>query len=271
MIKLVAIDMDGTLLDDDKTLPQANISAIRQVAESGVKVVLCTGRQRSGILPYLEALGLGTEREYVILNNGCLIYQTDDWQALDRQTLSYSEMKVLAQVAEAYSDVDVTFIEDKHYYSLGNEVPQLVKEDAELVFDTPIATSIEAMRNRTVYKVMYMANPQALDQFQKSVEQVLSKDFSLVRSQTYLYEALPKGITKSSGLATLCQRLNITPDEVMAIGDAANDVEMLDFAKYSVAMGNASQTIKNQCRYVTKTNNEAGVAHALNHWVLEQD
>ena len=75
MIKLIAIDMDGTLLNSQKEIPEENIKAIQEAAAAGIKIVLCTGRPRSGILPHFEKLGL-SEEEYIIMNNGCSTYET---------------------------------------------------------------------------------------------------------------------------------------------------------------------------------------------------
>ena len=79
---------------------------------------------------------------------------------------------------------------------------------------------------------------------------------------------MPQGATKASGLKHLAEKLGISPDQIMALGDAANDLEMLQFVGQSVAMGNASDDIKALCKYVTLTNDEAGVAHAIRTWAL---
>lgn len=82
MIKLIAIDLDGTLLDSDKKISNENIKAIQTATKAGIKIVICTGRPKSGVLPYFEKLGLNDE-EYIIMNNGCTVYNTKDWELLD--------------------------------------------------------------------------------------------------------------------------------------------------------------------------------------------
>lgn len=88
MIKLLALDMDGTLLNDQKQLTQPQIEAIHAAVESGVKLVLCTGRILNGTRPYFEQLGLDAENEYVIVNNGCSTHQTSDWSLVHYDELS---------------------------------------------------------------------------------------------------------------------------------------------------------------------------------------
>ena len=269
MIKLVAIDMDGTLLDDEKGLSAKNAQAIARVSQAGVKVVICTGRQLSGVKPYYEQLALGDDQEFAVLNNGCSIYQTNDWTLLEAQTLPYSALESLLALSESFLGVHLTLVSD-HYDVLDKEVPAIVQADADLVFDQARAVRLEDMAGEKVFKAMYMAEPSVMDRFQAQVEKSLAQNYSVVRSQPYLFEVLPKGVSKASGLKSLCQTLGIALADVMAIGDAANDLEMLAEVGHPVAMGNASAQVKAIARYQTKSNQADGVAYALEQWVLPQ-
>ena len=100
-VKLIAIDMDGTLLNSQKKIPEENIKAIQEAAETGIKIVLCTGRPRSGILPHFEKLGL-SEEEYIIMNNGCSTYETKNWTLLQSESLSRPEWKNSCRLAKTF-------------------------------------------------------------------------------------------------------------------------------------------------------------------------
>ena len=115
---------------------------------------------------------------------------------------------------------------------------------------------------------MYMAESEPLDAFQNAVQDILNQSYSTVRSQEYIFEVMPQGATKASGLKRLVEKLDINRDQIMALGDAANDLEMLQFVGQSVAMGNASDDIKSLSKYVTLTNDQAGVAYAIRTWAL---
>ena len=260
-VKLIAIDMDGTLLDSQKEIPAENIKAIQEAAAAGIKIVLCTGRPRSGILPHFEKLGL-SEEEYIIMNNGCSTYET--------KSLSRSEMEELLQACEDFPEVALSFTGEKTYYVVGDEVPELVAYDAGTVFTEAKARSLEEIfaEGQVIFQAMYMADSEPLDAFQNAVQDRLDQSYSTVRSQEYIFEIMPQGATKASGLKHLAEKLGIAPDQIMALGDAANDLEMLQFVGQSVAMGNASDDIKELCKYVTLTNDEAGVAHAIRTWAL---
>ncbi|MCS4488634.1 Cof-type HAD-IIB family hydrolase [Streptococcus sciuri] len=269
MIKLIAIDMDGTLLNSQKQIPTENIVALQQASKKGIKIVLCTGRPKSGIVPYFEQLGL-TDEEYIIMNNGCSVYNTKNWDLIVSEELSYAEIKRLNRTCASYDDVYLTLTGDKSYYVLADEVPDLVQYDASLVFDTARAIDEFELKKEgeIIFQAMYMAKKASLDVFQADVDKELSQDFSTVRSQEYIYEILPQGISKASGLKQLARKLHIAPSEIMALGDAANDVEMLAFVGVSVAMGNASDDIKRRCRYTTNSNDDCGVAKAIYDYAL---
>ena len=269
-VKLIAIDMDGTLLNSQKEIPVENIKAIQEAAAAGIKIVLCTGRPRSGILPHFEKLGL-SEEEYIIMNNGCSTYETKNWKLLQYESLSRSEMEELLQACEDFPEVALTLSGEKTYYVVGDEVPELVAYDAGTVFTEAKARSLEEIfaEGQVIFQAMYMADTEPLDAFQNAVQDSrLDQSYSTVRSQDYIFEIMPQGATKASGLKHLAEKLGISPDQIMALGDAANDLEMLQFVGQSVAMGNASDDIKELCKYVTLTNDEAGVAHAIRTWAL---
>ena len=142
-VKLIAIDMDGTLLNSQKEIPVENIKAIQEAAAAGIKIVLCTGRPRSGILPHFEKLGL-SEEEYIIMNNGCSTYETKNWKLLQYESLSRSEMEELLQACEDFPEVALTLTGEKTYYVVGDEVPELVAYDAGTVFTEAKARSLPA-------------------------------------------------------------------------------------------------------------------------------
>ena len=132
------------------------------------------------------------------------------------------------------------------------------------------AKSLEEIfaEGQVIFEAMYMAEPKPLDDFQNAMEESLSQHYSTVRSQDYIFEIMPQGATKASGLKHLAEKLGINPEQIMALGDAANDIEMLEFVGQSVAMGNASDDINSLSKYVTLTNDQAGVAHAIRTWAL---
>lgn len=271
MIRLLALDMDGTLLTSDKKLTQPQIEAIHQAVKSGVKLVLCTGRILNGVKPYFTQLGLDTENEYVIVNNGCSTHQTKDWQLIDWEELSPNDIAYLASFLKE-DDIQLTLFDEEHYYVLEQEANQYVREDTNLVFVEPTTLSFEtAIRgDRHLFQAMFVGPKNQIDLFQETYEEELCSNYNAVRSQTSIYEILPKNTSKASALKKLAQDLQIQPHEIMAIGDANNDIEMLEFAGLSIAMGNANDTVKALADDVTDSNNHDGVAKAIYKHILQK-
>ena len=249
MIKLIALDMDGTLLTEEKKIPQAHIDAIHQAIQAGVKLVLCTGRPLVGVKPYYQELGLENKNEYVIVDNGCAIHQTSDWQVVDWQELNPDDIRYLYSLAEQ-SQVQLTLFDEEHYFVVGEKASKIVTDDAALVFTTPTEISLEeaCSGQHRMFQAMFLGNPEQVDDFVNKFAQELCQRFSGVRSQPVIYE--------------------INPEEIMALGDANNDIEMLQFAGLGVAMGNSSQHVKNLADYVTDSNEENGVATAIARFIL---
>ena len=258
MIKLLALDMDGTLLNEAKEIPQAHIDAIHKAIDKGVKLVLCTGRPLFGVLPYYKKLGLDLENEYVIVNNGCSTHQTSDWGLVDWRELSKSDIEYLNDLAEK-SDVQLTLFDEEHYFVLGGKPNPIVQYDATLVFSDLTEISLEEATSGKyrMFQGMFLGTKEQTDE-----------RFSGVRSQPVIYEAMPLGTTKASALSRLAEILDIKPSEIMAMGDANNDIEMLEFAGLGIAMGNASDHVKSLADAVTSSNEENGVARAIEKYIL---
>lgn len=269
MIKLLALDMDGTLLNEAKQIPQEHIVAIHKAIQVGVKLVLCTGRPLFGVKPYYEQLGLESENEYVIVNNGCSTHQTSDWGLVDWQELSKDDILYLDQLAKK-SRVQLTLFDEEHYFVLGGEPTEIVQNDAKLVFTdlTPISLEEATSGKFTMFQAMFLGTKEETDDFEEQFSKELCLRFSGVRSQPVIYEAMPLGTTKASALARLAEKLDIHPSEIMAMGDANNDIEMLEFAGLGIAMGNASDMVKQIANYVTDSNEQHGVATAIERFIL---
>ena len=271
MIKLLALDMDGTLLNDQKEISPANIAAIQEAVAAGVKLVLCTGRILSGVKPYFEQLGLDAENEYVILNNGCALHQTSDWSLLDHNGLKADEIAYLADFARGF-ELPLTLCDVDNYYVIDQTANAHIIEDTQNIFLTPKTIALEKTRNhhQPFFLAKFVGQPSLVGDFMKEKDTELSKHFNTVLSQPSIYETLPQGVSKATALQSLAEKLGLLPTEIMAIGDGNNDREMLEFAGLSIAMDNASTPIKALANHVTTSNNEDGVAAAIYQWILEK-
>ena len=272
MIKLIAIDMDGTLLNEKKHIDKAQKEAIHEAVEAGIKIVLCTGRPLYGILPFYEELGLSEldSEGYVILNNGCSIHKTKDWKLIDQVNFTSDDIDYLYKFSEGY-DINFTLVNDYYYFNIDDRKPtdELIT-DAGFVFSDITNISLKEAKNgkHKIIKIMFLGNPNIMADFQKENENILKDKYSGVLSQPYVYEILPKGNNKGTGLKKLAKKLGIKQEEIMAIGDGNNDIEMFEYANYSVAMENGTELAKKAAKYETDSNENDGVAKAIRKYAL---
>ena len=271
MIKLIAIDMDGTLLNEKKHIDEAEKEAIHEAIEAGIKIVLCTGRPLYGILPFYEELGLSEldSEGYVILNNGCSIHKTKDWKLIDQVNFTSDDIEYLYKLSESY-DINFTLVNDTYYFNIGRKPTDELIKDAGFVFSDITDISLEEAKSgkHKIMKIMFLGDPEIMADFQEKNEDIIKSKYSGVLSQSYVYEVLPKDNNKGTGLKKLAEKLGIKQEEVMAIGDGNNDIEMFEYANYSVAMKNATELAKKAAKYETDSNENDGVAKAIRKYAL---
>lgn len=273
-IKLVAIDLDGTLLTDDKQLPQANIDAIHQAIQAGVQVVICTGRTLPGVREIMAQLPFDGEDDFLILQNGSVTHRLHDLEIVDQVTLSREAREVLMDFARVFDEEGaqlVAFDQEGMMLVSQYEANELVVGDSKAL-NTPITpfTAEEFLAFENFNKAMVLAEPEILDAMKERLPSELFDHYSTVRSQPIIAEFLVKGVSKASSLKNLAKRLDIEAEHVMAIGDQLNDLEMIQWAGLGVAMGNAVARIKEVADVVTGSNEDAGVAQAIEKHILSK-
>lgn len=269
-IKLVTLDIDDTLLDDNQIISEANVKAIHQAIDLGVKVVLCSGRTHTGMKEYLDKLGINGNDQYIITNGGSII-ESVAGDIIYKKTLSnktYREIDAFIQKNELhYNVVDVlgnTFTSNNDFID-----PYTVIQAFENGKGLFIRTPDQLPENFEITKAIINENKIKLDSIEDSVNQRFGQNYYIFRTGDGFLEIMPKNIDKGSALASLADFLKIDISETMAIGDGENDIPMLKKAGISIAMGNSKMKIKNMVDFVTSNNNESGVAEAFSKYVLK--
>lgn len=268
-VKLVAIDMDGTLLNEQGVLSPAVVESVKKARQTGAYIVICTGRPLSGALEQLADLDLLSTDDYVISYNGSLVLNTNTWDVvlqhgLTRDDYLYFDMlsrKIGVHLHTVSRDAIYTSNRDISRYSV-NEAHMV---NLPLKYRTPEEIADEV----TPVKLMMIDEPEILRAAIKKIPKHLFEEYTLVTSSPYYLEILNKEASKGSAVKELAAHLGIAREEVMAIGDAENDLSMLEFAGISVAMGNATPEVKATAKYEVASNQEDGVKEALDRWVLQ--
>ena len=264
MIKLVAIDMDGTLLNSKKELLEETKQYFKDFhkKETDTLLVLCTGRPESGIRPYLKDLGYLEENHYIISQNGANIYESRTGKRVMDAFLDSAAIQKWIELGKKHG-ISVMGAGVDYYYCFDQEPTEWMEFDVKLVTGKLKRIPTKESLNTDFYKILLMGDEEQLNEFETFIPEEWRDEFYVVRSQKYLVEVLTKGVNKAFGLEKLAQKLNIEPSEIAAIGDAANDNEMLEYAGLAIAMGNASEEVKAIADIVTDTNENNGVIKAI--------
>ena len=268
MIKLIAIDMDGTLLNSKKELLDETKQYFKNFHNKNTEtlLVLCTGRPETGIRPYLKDLGYLEENHYIISQNGANIYESQTGKRLMDAFVDSAAIQKWIELGKKHG-ISVMGAGVDYYYSFDEDPTEWMEFDVKLVSGKLKRIPTKESLNTDFYKILLMGDEEQLNEFETFIPQEWRDEFYVVRSQKYLVEVLTKGVNKAFGLEKLAQKLNILPSEIAAIGDAANDVEMLEYAGLAIAMGNASEEVKAISDIVTDTNENNGVIKAIDQLI----
>lgn len=265
MYKLIAVDMDGTLLRQDKTISDRTKKAINKAVAKGVKVVLASGRPLVGLEPYLEELQLLSEDDYVMSFNGSVIQNVKTEEIIAKSVLKGSDLKKLYELAKNLK------VNIHAFTSQGLITPQMSQytevESQINHIDAQIIDFNEVDDNEDVIKVMLVDPQPVLEEAIKALPSELYDAYTIVRSAPYFLEFLNKKASKGTGVKALAEHLGIKQEEVICIGDAGNDLDMIQFAGLGVAMENAFSEVKEVADYITCNNNEDGVAHVIEKFI----
>ena len=268
MIKLIAIDMDGTLLNRKKELLDETKQYFKNFHNKNTEtlLVLCTGRPESGIRPYLKDLGYLEENHYIISQNGANIYESQTGKRVMDAFVDSGAIQKWIELGKRHG-ISVMGAGVDYYYCFDQDPTEWMEFDVKLVSGKLKRIPTKESLNTDFYKILLMGDEEQLNEFETFIPQEWRDEFYVVRSQKYLVEVLTKGVNKAFGLEELAQKLNIEPSEIAAIGDAANDIEMLEYAGLAIAMGNASEEVKSIADIVTDTNENNGVIKAIDNLI----
>lgn len=269
--KLICIDLDGTLLTDNKKITNENIEAIKKAIDCGVNICIATGRIYKFVDHIKDYLGVSPK---VIASNGGVVLTED--QKLKFSTLTYNEILQLKELVKNY-DVDI-YLNTENDIISEKSIPKeysykKINEGLENKHKVNIIENylFENLSKDKKYKIAkaICINKDNLDEV-KRVRSILEKSglFEVSSAEHHYCEINSKGISKGKAVEELAKLLGIDIKEVVCIGDGGNDIEMLNRAGLAVVMKNGMKDVKAIADYITDDNNNSGVAKAINKLVL---
>ncbi len=264
LIKLVALDLDGTLLDNDGRLPARNVQRIAEAQAQGVGIMLATGKTRQSAVSLIAEMGLNMPS---VFSQGLLVCAADgsimrevtlDWR-LAEEIVNYLDEQALPYVA--YNRDGILVRCDHPYFA-----------DLYAKYGEPYPQVLDSLAGRTrelrIHKFL-IGDPLNLAARRVDLEQRFGRTGKIYQAVPEYVEIMPQGLSKGGGVRWLLQQLGISPERLLAVGDGENDIEMLQLAGIGVAMGNANATVKAAADAIVGSNDDGGVAEALERFVLK--
>lgn len=266
MYKLIAIDMDGTLLNGAKTISEENYLAIQKAKKAGVKIVLATGRPLNGIKKYLAHLNLINEDDYTVVYGGAVVQNNKTEQFISRNILELKDWNYLLSLSLKLN-VNIHVLTENSCITPKNNKysnQEATMNNIPLIIDNP--TNMK--ENLSLIKIMFIDEPEILSKAISNLPKELYDKYTIVRSAPYFLEFLNINANKGLGVETLAKSLNIMQEEVICIGDAGNDTHMVEYAGLGVAMENAFPELKEVANFITLSNENHGVAHVIDKFIF---
>ncbi|HWQ89256.1 MAG TPA: Cof-type HAD-IIB family hydrolase [Desulfitobacteriaceae bacterium] len=266
-IQLVAVDLDDTLLYDDFTISERTVAAVRAARKQGVKIALATGRMPCSARPYAQQLAL----EVPMINyHGAMIQDASSGDIFFRRVIPVNlaeEMVRFLQEKQFYVQV---YLKDRVLAQELNKYSAIYEHIANVQVEQSDLRQLLKSEAEGVEKMLVVSEEQDLAELRAILDQRYGKLIHISKSKPIFLELTEITVNKGAALANLANLYGIAREEVMAVGDSYNDIEMIEYAGLGIAMGNARAEIQAKADIVTGTNQEDGVAQALERYVLRR-
>ena len=264
---MIALDLDGTLTNSDKIITRETYDALMQAQRQGVQLVLASGRPTYGILPLAKQLHMDEYGGYILSFNGGKIIECRSREILFQQTLPASRLHEVFELADRYHLAALTYEND----AILTEHPDdpYVQEEAWI---NKLSVRHVVHLNEAIYfpvvKCLLVGEASYLASVEPKIGEELGEEFEVYRSAPYFLEVVSRGIDKGASLDRLLRKVKVEPSRLIAFGDGYNDGSMIRYAGLGVVMANGVDALKADADFVTKSNDEDGVAYALKKFLL---
>ncbi len=268
--RAIALDLDGTLTNHDKvvtpkTREAKTREALLQAEAEGVVIILASGRPTYGIEPVAECLELDKRGGYILSYNGGNIVNAKTGEKLFAQFLPDEVIPILYRYAKEKNHALLGYAGNEIITEMPDD--QYVKEESRInkMNIRKVENLFEALEPHPT-KLLMTGDPADMLKAENELSEILGDRMDIFRSAPFFLELVPKGIDKAKSLLRLLSKINLTPADMIAFGDGYNDLSMLKLAGMGVAMQNAAPEVRAEADYITLSNEEDGVAAALEHF-----
>jgi Cof subfamily protein (haloacid dehalogenase superfamily) len=262
--RLLAIDLDDSLLNDDIAISEKNKEAIRHAVDRGVIVTIATGRMLRATTPFVKHLGIDFP---IITYQGALIANSLSKDVLLHIPVDLDYAREIIGECHRNNVHLQVFVNDMYFYEKDNRYSDIYRRVSGIEGEA-VGPLLDFLTCEPT-KLVMIDEPENIQKWQKYFGKKYEGRLEVVVSKANYLEFTHIEATKGNALKFLAGKHGIKQEEIIAIGDSFNDITMLRYAGLGVAMGNASEIVKSQADYVTYTNNEDGVAHVIEKFIVE--
>lgn len=268
--KVLVLDLDGTLTNSKKELSETNKKALIAAQEKGIKIILASGRPTYGIVPLAEELNIAKYGGYILSFNGGTIINWETKEVIHEAKITGDIIPHLYKDAVQNNVTIISYInehiitenKDDKYVAIEAHLNKMKIKQVESFTDTI---------SHDTPKCLIVGDEDKLVVLEKEMQGKYGHSMSIYRSEPFFLELMPQNIDKAQSLKKLLAHINIEKEHMIACGDGFNDLSMIEYAGLGVAMQNAQQKVKDASQYITLSNDEDGVAHVVNKFILNAE
>ena len=264
--KMLVVDMDDTLLTDDHEISNENKEMLLKAQEMGVYVVLASGRPTSAMIEYAKELQCDVNNSFMISFNGSTITDLKEDKLLFEHSLTKEQIHSLYDFSQQNNTHIITYLNGQIISERNSEYIDI--ESTITGIELVIVPSFKDAVTTSAVKCLLLEEPNYL----KTMEPLLKAampDLSICMSKPFFLEAAPNGVDKGAAIQILAEKLNILPSEIIAIGNAGNDLTMIQYAGLGVWVDNVDDELREFGDVIVASNNNHGVAEVVRRFILE--
>jgi Cof subfamily protein (haloacid dehalogenase superfamily) len=263
--KMLVLDMDDTLLTDDHKISELNKKVLLEAQAKGVYVVLASGRPTSAMTAYAKELELDLNDSYIISFNGAIISTVKDDLVLFEQKLTVEQIHELYDYSVKMNTHIITYLDNEIISETDSEYIEIEKEITGLAhLKVP---SFKDAVSKPAVKCILLAEPSYLKELEDDLKLAMPH-LSIAMSKPFFLEAAQYGIDKAASIKILAEKLNIHQSEIIAVGNAGNDLTMIEYAGLGVWVDNVTPELRDRANVIVASNNNDGVAEVVQRYIL---
>lgn len=265
--KLIALDLDGTLKNSNNEVSERTKKALLKAQKQGAKIVLASGRPTHGLRKECELLDLEKYEGFLLSYNGAKVSEVKSEHTIFEQTLSVEQAKQAYERSKEFNLSCLTY--DGPFVVSENIDDQYIKYEYSIngMYGKHI-DSFEDYVQEPVNKVLLTGDPEYVGKILEDFKEPFGDSLSIYRSAPFFVEIMAQGIDKAASLDRLVKHMGIKREEVIAFGDGYNDLSMIEYAGMGVSMANGVDEVKEIADFVTLSNDEDGIAYALEKFLF---